>query len=141
MKSLAALTTALIFSVLSSAALAQTCTPVEVRNVRPAQGTLMVVAYTSEADFNKNPATAMQLKATDETMSFSLCVPSGASSLALMMYQDLNDNGKMDSNVLGIPSEPWGSSGKPNPFGPPSWAGAAVSVPADGKPIVVNLSK
>ena len=141
MKSLATLTAALIFSILSTASLAQTCAPVEVRNVRPAQGSLMVVAYTSEADFNKKPATAMQLKPTDETLSFSLCVPGAASSLALMMFQDLNDNGKMDSSVLGMPIEPWGSSGKPNPFGPPSWAGAAVLVPADGKPVVVILSK
>ena len=141
MKSLATLTAALIFSILSTASMAQTCAPVEVRNVRPAQGSLMVVAYTSEADFNKKPATAMQLKPTEETLSFSLCVPGSASSLALMMFQDLNDNGKMDSSVLGMPIEPWGSSGKPNPFGPPSWAGAAVSVPADSKPVVVILSK
>ena len=141
MKSLPNLATALIFSAVSTAALAQTCAPIEVRNVRLAQGSLMVVAYTSEADFNKKPAAAVQLKPTEETLSFSLCVPGNASSLALMMFQDLNDNGKMDSNILGIPTEPWGSSGKVNPFGPPSWAGAMVSVPADGKPVVVILSK
>ena len=141
MESLSNLAAALIFAALSTAAHAQTCTPVEVRNLRSAQGTLMVVAYTSEADFNKKPATALQLKATEETMSFSVCLPGGESSLALMMFQDLNDNGKMDSNVLGIPSEPWGSSGKPNPFGPPNWTGAAVPLPTDGKPIVVILSK
>ena len=138
MKSL--ITTAL-FILSSATAAAQTCTPVEVRNVRSAQGTLMVVAYTSEVDFNKKPAMAMQLKATDETLSFSVCVPGVAANVALMMFQDLNDNGKLDANVLGVPSEPWGSSGKPHPYGPPNWAGAAVPLPTDGKPIVVILSK
>lgn len=132
---------AVLFAVFSAAATAQTCAPVEVRNVRPTQGTLMVVAYTSEAEFNKKPAAAMQLKTTAETLSFSVCLPAVATHVALMMFQDINDNGKMDSNILGIPSEPWGSSGKPSNFGPPNWAAASVALPADGKPIVVMLSK
>jgi uncharacterized protein (DUF2141 family) len=141
MKYLPTAAAAVLFAVFNTIASAQTCAPIEVRNVRPAQGTLMVVAYTSEADFNKKPATAMQLKATDDSLKFSMCLPAGTASVALMMFQDINDNGKMDSNVLGIPTEPWGSSGKPNNFGPPNWAAAAVAVPADGAPIVVTLSK
>ncbi len=141
MKYLPTAAAAVLFAAFNTAASAQTCAPIEVRNVRPAQGTLMVVAYTSEPDFMKKPATAMQLKATDDSMKFSICLPGGTSSVALMLFQDLNDNGKMDSNVLGIPVEPWGSSGKPSNFGPPNWAAAAVTLPADGAPIVVMLSK
>jgi uncharacterized protein (DUF2141 family) len=141
MKYLPTAAAAVLFAAINTIASAQTCAPIEVRNVRPAQGTLMVVAYTSEAEFNKKPATAVQLKTTDETLSFSMCLPTGSTNVALMMFQDINDNGKMDSNVLGIPSEPWGSSGKPSNFGPPNWAAAAVAVPADGKPVVAILSK
>ena len=141
MKYLPTATAAVLFAVFNTVALAQTCAPVEVRNVRPEQGSLMVVAYTSEAEFNKKPVAALQLKTTEETLSFSMCLPAGSSSVALMVFQDINDNGKMDSNILGIPSEPWGSSGKPSNFGPPNWAGASVALPADGKPIVVMLSK
>jgi uncharacterized protein (DUF2141 family) len=141
MKYLSTAFASVLFALFNVAASAQTCTPIEVRNVRPAQGSLMVAAYTSEAEFNKKPATAMQLKATDESLSFSMCLPSGTASVALMVFQDLNDNGKMDSNVLGIPSEPWGSSGKPSNFGPPNWAAAAVALPQDAAPIVVILSK
>lgn len=135
------LLTAIMLTVIGTAASAQTCTPIEVRNVRAAQGTLMVVAYTSEAEFMKKPATAMQLKTTDDSMKFSMCLPAGTASVALMLFQDINDNGKMDSNVLGISTEPWGSSGKPSNFGPPNWAAAAVPVPSEGKPIVVILSQ
>ncbi len=139
--------TAALLTLISASASAQTCAPVEVRNVRPSQGTLMVAAYTSEADFNKKPMTAMQLAATDEAMSFYVCLPAGSTQVALMMFQDLNGNGKLDANVLGIPTEPRGSSGKPSPYAPPDWAAAAVTLPlptvasADGKPIVVVLSK
>ena len=124
-----------LFTTLASA---QTCTDIEVRNVRPEQGTLMLAAYASAEDFNKKSVAALQLRAVAETMKFSLCVPS-TGPVALMLYQDLNDNNKLDTNVMGIPSEPCGSSGKASSFGPPTWA--AAQVPLDGKAIVVLLSK
>jgi uncharacterized protein (DUF2141 family) len=117
---------------------AQTCTDVEVQNVRAEQGTLMLAAYASPEEFNNKPVSALRLRAGAETMKFNLCVP-GAGPVALMLYQDLNDNDKLDTNVMGIPSEPWGSSGKASSFGPPTWA--AAQVPLDGKAIVVLLSK
>ena len=135
--------TRILLSTLAALALtdgagAQTCTDIEVHNVRPEQGTLMLAAYASAEDFNKKSVAMLQLRAGAETMKFSLCVPS-TGPVALMLYQDLNDNNKLDTNVMGIPSEPWGSSGKASGFGPPSWA--AAQVPLDGKAIVVLLSK
>ena len=132
------LVAALLGALVTTVASAQTCTDIEVRNVRPEQGTLMLAAYASAEDFNKKPVAALQLRAGAETMKFSLCVPTG-NPVALMLYQDLNDNNKLDTNVMGIPSEPWGSSGKASGFGPPNWA--AMQVPLDGKAIVVMLSK
>lgn len=123
---------------LTASASAQTCTDVEVQNVRPEQGTLMLAAYDSADDFNKKSVAMLRLRAGAETMKFNLCVPSNG-PVALMLYQDLNDNNKLDTNVMGIPSEPWGSSGKASSFGPPTWA--AAQVPLGGKAIVVLLSK
>lgn len=117
---------------------AQACQPVEVHNVRPDQGRLMVVAYDAAADFNKAPATALQLRADAEVLSFQLCGLRG-SAVAISLYQDLNTNGKLDTNAMGIPGEPWGASGKPSNFGPPTWD--ATQVALDGKPIVLKLSK
>ena len=37
---------------------------------------------------------------------------------ALAAYHDLNSNGKLDRNFMGIPIEPYGFSGKPVTFGP-----------------------
>ena len=40
----------------------------------------------------------------------------------VLLYHDLNSNGRMDKNFLGIPNEPYASStGKRGRFGPPSW--------------------
>lgn len=125
---------------IATGARAQGCAQVEVHNVRPEQGMLMVAAYTDSADFtSRKPASAVQLRAgTAPTLNVSVCGIAGA-SVALMLYQDLNGNGKLDANALGVPGEPWGASGKPSGFGAPTWE--TTQVPLGGKPIVVQLSK
>jgi len=41
---------------------------------------------------------------------------------AIMIYQDLNGNKKLDKGFLGIPKEPFAFSNNVHPmFGPPSW--------------------
>jgi uncharacterized protein (DUF2141 family) len=114
------------------------CVQLEVQNVRADQGVLMIAAYGDAASFNKVPLVATQLRAGAATMSFALCGVSGT-SVALTLFQDLNGNGKLDTNAFGVPSEPWGASGKPAAMAPPTWD--STSVPLDGTTIVVKLSK
>lgn len=123
---------------LATAAPAQHCVPVEVQQVRSGEGRLMLMAYDAEADFRQRPATAVQLRADAERLQLQLCGLRGE-AVALAVFQDLNGNGRLDTNALGMPDEPWGSSGTPSGFGPPSWATAQV--PRNGQPIVVRLSK
>ena len=123
----------------SAAPVTAGCIEVEVRNVRPEQGALMVAVYDAAATFNKAPAVATQMRAGPEaTMRFPLC-GLAATAVALTLYQDLNGNGKLDSNAFGIPTEPWGASGRPAAMSAPTWETTAVQV--DGSPIVVTLSK
>jgi uncharacterized protein (DUF2141 family) len=133
---LAAALSALVLA--AAPAKAQTCATVEVQNVRPDQGMLMIAAYGDAASFSKTPIAAVQMRPSAATMTFPLCGLSG-NAVALTIYQDLNGNGKLDSNALGIPSEPWGASGTPAAMSAPTWA--ATSVPLDGTTIVVKLSK
>jgi uncharacterized protein (DUF2141 family) len=129
-----------LFIALASAAFgarAQACAEVVVENVRPQQGQLMVAAYGSGPTFGKTPITQQRLPAGEARMSFKLCNLSG-SEVALTLFQDLDSDGKMARNLMGVPSEPWGSSGSPGTFGP-SWDSARV--PLDGKVIVVKLSQ
>jgi uncharacterized protein (DUF2141 family) len=118
---------------------AAACINVEVQNVRPEPGMLMVAAYADAASFSKAPIAATQMKTAGETtLTFPLCGVSG-DKIALTLYQDLNGNGQLDRNVMGIPTEPWGASGKPAAMSAPSWDTTAV--PLDGTTIVVKLSK
>jgi uncharacterized protein (DUF2141 family) len=54
-------------------------------------------------------------------------IPEG--SYAISVVHDVNSNGKVDSNFLGIPSEPVGASNNAKgSMGPPKWKDAKFSV-------------
>jgi len=132
----AALTKLLLCAALP--AFAQTCATVQVDNVRAKTGHLMVAAFASADSFNKTPLVALRLPAGETTkMSFQLCGLSG-NEVALTLFQDLDGDGKMARNLVGMPTEPWGSSGTPGAFGP-SWETGKVAL--DGRAIAVKLSQ
>ncbi len=118
------------------AAPAGTCATVEIENVRPQQGQLMVAAYASAETFGKRPLKSIRVPAGEARMSVQLCGLSGT-EVALMLFQDLDSDGKMGRNIMGMPTEPWGSSGKPSMFGP-QWDTGKVAL--DGRPIAVKMS-
>jgi uncharacterized protein (DUF2141 family) len=117
------------------------CIQVEVQNLRPQEGVLMVAAYTDAAGYKARKwATSLQVRAgASTTQSVQLCGLSGE-SVALSMYQDLNGNGKLDTSILGMPTEPWGASGKPSAMSAPTWETTQVPLAA-GATIVVKLSQ
>lgn len=134
------LAVALGLASLGTAAQAQSCHPVEIRNVRPGQGTVMVSAYTDAADFNLRRAAAAEVRAgAADSLTLQVCGLNGAASVALMVTQDLNGNGKLDRNLLGLPTEPWGASANPSAMAAPRWD--TTQVPLTGNTIVVKLSQ
>lgn len=139
LRSLTSLTlaTALLLAATAHAAAPNGCVTVEVQNVRPQQGFLMVAAYADADSFGKKALSQVRLPAGDAVTSLQLCGLSG-DVVALTLFQDLDSDGKMGKNLLGIPSEPWGASGTPGSFGP-SWDTTKVAL--DSKPIVVKLTK
>lgn len=112
------------------------CATVEIQNVRPQQGTVMVAAYGSADSYGKQPLVQVRVPAGEINMSVQLCGLSGT-EVALMLFQDLDGDGKMARNLMGMPTEPWGSSGNPGMFGP-KWDTGKVAL--DGAPIAVKMS-
>jgi uncharacterized protein (DUF2141 family) len=109
----------------------------ELQGVKPGEGTLRIAVYGSAESFNKKPVFALNVAApASSTFRLGLCGVSSAEA-AVTLFQDTNDNGKMDTNVIGIPSEPWGASGRPV-MGPPSWDAAKVAV--SGSLIIIKLN-
>ncbi len=59
---------------------------------------------------------------------------------ALSAFHDVDDNGKLNANVMGLPTEPYGfSRDARGNFGPPTFADAAVDVPEAGLTITVRV--
>ena len=65
-------------------------------------------------------------------------VPSG--TYALRAWQDVNGNGKLDTDAFGRPKEPWGTYRRSHPrFGGPQWKEMAFKVSASVQDIVLKL--
>lgn len=112
---------------------------VEVTGINEARGHVLVSA------FDKNEA---WLKRAVQTAN----VPAQAGKVivtftnlaegdyALSAVHDINANGKLDTNLLGIPSEPYGfSNNAMGRFGPPAFEAASVKVGADNTRFQIKL--
>ncbi|TWI61132.1 uncharacterized protein (DUF2141 family) [Pseudoduganella lurida] len=94
------------------------------------------VAVCDRATFLKQCVHTASAPSTAGAMTVSVKdVPAG--TWAVLVYEDANDNGKLD-RTLGIPSEDYGLSRNFVPrFGPPSFDDASIEVKDD--PTVVSI--
>lgn len=132
----------LLAAVACAGAAAQTCLTVEVQHVRPQQGQLMLAAHADPQQHGRAPIASIRVPAGDATTRFEWCLPDVVrdAPFAIWMFQDLDGDGKMGRNLVGLPTEPWGASGQPGMMGP-DWATTKVVRPADGGAVVVRLSQ
>lgn len=86
------------------------------------------VAVCDRERFLKECAYSASVAATPGTTTVTVPnVPPG--TWAVLAYQDENGNGKLDRNLLGIPSENYGfSRDAAGRFGPPTFEQAAIEV-------------
>jgi uncharacterized protein (DUF2141 family) len=88
---------------------------IHVQNVAP-EGIVRLGLYTEAQypDDNSTPVMSADVPAVGgETVITLKNVPVG--TYAIEVFQDLNSNGKMDSNFLGLPKEPYGFSRDAHP--------------------------
>ncbi len=132
-----AITTSLIAGVASAQA---ADLDLNIGPVASAQGSLMVAIYDSAANFRNVAVQQQQLAATAGQMSlrFSNLVPG---EYAIAIFHDSNGNGKLDTNLLGIPKEGYGFSNLTKSLmGPPTWDDVKFAVPAAGGKLDINLN-
>jgi uncharacterized protein (DUF2141 family) len=100
-----------------------------------AGGKVAVALFDSPTGFPKESASFAALRLPpDQTgrLSFTLHgLPAGTYAMAI--YFDANGNGKLDTNMVGMPAEAYGFSNEARGnFGPPDFAAAALRL-GDGK--------
>lgn len=104
---------------------------VEVLNARSDQGLVAGALYGSAASWQKEPvAGERQAASAARTVLVFRNLPAGR--YALSVFHDENGNGKLDSNVVGVPTERYGfSRDARGRMAAPAFDDAAVELSAD----------
>ena len=101
-------------------------------NVKKNSGKIALMLVNSEENYKKRqPIKAAKSNVVDGRVSVMFySIPKG--DYAVMAYHDVNNNGKLDTNFLGIPSEPFAFSNNVNGFmGAPKFEKAKFIVDSD----------
>lgn len=95
-------------------------------------GSVMLVLFASEADYNTNRPVrnaVIPADATTVSVTFEGLEPG---SYAIKSFHDINGNGDMDTNPFGMPIEPYAFSNNAlGNMGPASWSEARFTVEGD----------
>ena len=112
---------------------------IQVSDVKSASGNILIALYNDEGTFLKMPAKVGGAAASTSGWSIVLKdLPAG--EYAYVVFHDANSNGKMDKNLIGIPTEDYAFSNNAlGKMGPPSYASAKFVLPAAGSTTIVSL--
>jgi len=80
---------------------------VQISNIEDLKGTLYVGIFKNGGDFPDDDyrVEGMLQKVSAETESVTINLPEG--TYAVSVFHDVNENGELDTNFLGIPTEPY----------------------------------
>lgn len=116
---------------------------VVVHNIQSGEGQVMLGLFDSASNFPKSVVRGLQAAAAarDASGRVTLVVRNlSPGSYAVSVYHDLDANGRLNSNLLGLPSEPYGfSNNARGTMGPPSFQAAAFVVPEQGLTIELRV--
>lgn len=112
---------------------------IRVDNVQKPGGQVMVALYDGAAGFLKHPLRVASSPAGAGSATLVIKdLPPGDYGFAV--YHDVNGNGKLDTNPMGVPIEPVAfSNDAQGRMGPPDFDAAKVALPAAGAVASVKL--
>jgi uncharacterized protein (DUF2141 family) len=112
---------------------------IKVDDVKSASGTVNVAVYTTAQQFLKQPLTFTAAPAVKGSTTLLIKdLPAG--DYAFAIYHDANANGKMDTNMVGIPTEDYAfSNNAMGKMGPPAFEAAHFVLPAAGAALTVSV--
>ena len=104
---------------------------VRVEGANSDKGKMFLALYQDKAAFLKEPFKALKSDITDKQCEV-IFEDLEAGTYAVSIFHDENDNGKMDTNFMGIPKEDYGCSNNASGFmGPPKWNDAKFELTED----------
>jgi uncharacterized protein (DUF2141 family) len=118
----------------------QTKTQIEITfsNQKSSDGKIFLAIYDNEKSFG-TPEKAFFTNVYSATNPFWALIEIKRGSYAIAVYQDINNNGKLDKNWFGIPTEPYGFSNDPIiRFGPPAFNDCLLELTSNKK-VTISL--
>ncbi len=113
---------------------------VTITDIRAQKGSIGVALFNSESAWKEQgkPFAGQRIAATgDEVIVRFADLPPG--TYAVQVMHDENDNGKLDTNLLGIPSEGFGFSGNSTAMRRAHFDEARFTVGSEDTTIVIHL--
>lgn len=110
---------------------------VSVSGLKNNTGVVKVGLYNSDETFLKTTykSVVSEIKNNEATVTF-IGIPAG--EYAISTYHDENNNGKLDRNAMGIPSEDYAASNNAKGFmGPPAYKDAKFVIGKDSKIAII----
>lgn len=135
----------LLFALFAISSVAQAQDPgtvhLEITGLKDASGDIYIAVYNSDDDWLGDETVLRQKvvigDALDgELVRTELALPAG--EYAFSIFYDVNNNGELDTNFIGIPKEPVAISNNARPsFGPPSYEDAVFTLGAE--PVIQQI--
>lgn len=112
---------------------------VTVQNLDTDNGMVFLALYDTEENFLSTSIKGEKSTIIDnKSTAVFKNVPVG--TYAISIFHDENNNGKLDSNFMGIPKEDYGCSNDAKGFmGPPKWKDAKFHLNEENQSIIINL--
>jgi uncharacterized protein (DUF2141 family) len=115
---------------------------ITIADIPEASGTIMISVMGSLDQFKDDSPPTASVIVPAQTPKVSLTLhdlPAG--EYAVRVMHDRNTNQKLDTNLVGMPREPWGfSNNAVGKFGPPGWSDMVFTV-AGSSEITINLNQ
>lgn len=107
-------------------------------NIKTIKGSFKICLVNSKLDYLKNCFQEKNVFVTDDRLRVTFeNIPVG--EYVITLFHDQNNDGKLNTNFIGIPKEPYGFSNNPmSIFGPPNYKKCIFQVEGD-KTIEVKL--
>ncbi len=113
-------------------------------HIKQAKGQIYVAVYDNAGTYmNPDKARAKRVLPVSATGNLACAFPElPPGTYAISCFHDVNGNGKLDTNLLGIPTEPYGASNNARPkFRAANWAETKFEWKNDSGAISIRLEK
>jgi uncharacterized protein (DUF2141 family) len=114
---------------------------VTISGVKNSTGSVAAALFNTETNFPRSqPFSVFRIKASGGPVSFTVHnLPPG--KYAMTSFHDENDNGKLDADPVGLPTEGYGvSNDARDPLGPPQFSKASFDIGDQAKTIAIKVT-